>query len=125
MTGVRTCWRRITTPPTANAHSQRIATMTAAPAGAPILASGARVALLARVPAFGRLAPEVLAALSQALLEERAPAGSVVVREGDAADRVYLVAEGRAEVSTEGPQGAVALAVLDPGELFGEIGLLH
>jgi len=48
-----------------------------------------------------------------------------MVAEGEAGDRLYLIAEGRAEVSTAGQGGPVPLAMLGPGELFGEIALLE
>ncbi len=48
-----------------------------------------------------------------------------MVTEGEAGYRLYLIAEGRAEVSTAGQSGPVPLATLGPGELFGEIALLE
>src|SRR4029450_4733367 len=46
---------------------------------------------------------------------------TAVVREGDEGDCVYLVADGRLEVSSNGR----ALDVLETGELFGEMALLR
>ncbi len=84
-----------------------------------------RMALLSGVPAFARLPTPALEALAERLREERHPAGGVVVAEGDAGDRLYLISEGRAEVSAAGRAGPVPLARLGPGELFGEIALLE
>ncbi len=50
-----------------------------------------------------------------------APAGTVVVAEGEAADRFFLIEQGRVEVT----QGGRLLRHQGPGEFFGEIGLLR
>jgi CRP-like cAMP-binding protein/cytochrome P450 len=52
--------------------------------------------------------------------------GDVIIRQGDAADRFYILTEGRVEVRREHGTGEpVVLARLEPGAYFGEIGLLH
>lgn len=84
-----------------------------------------RTALLAGAPAFARLPEETLAALAGRLSEERYPAGSLVVAEGDVGDRLFLIHSGSAEVTVSGRDGPVPLAALGPGELFGEIALLQ
>ena len=58
------------------------------------------------MPAFARLPDEALEELAGLLREERFPAGATVVAEGEAGDRLYLISQGRAEVSAAGPQGA-------------------
>lgn len=80
--------------------------------------------LLAGVPAFAALPASALDALTAKLREEHFAAGAVVLREGEEADRLYILARGRAEVSIAGPAGPTPLATLAPGELFGEIALL-
>ena len=87
--------------------------------------TGQRLALLEGVPAFTRLPEGTLEELAALLGEERYPPGDVVVAEGDEGDRLYLIAEGRAEVSVAGSGEDVPLATLGPGELFGEIALLQ
>src|SRR5690242_3153717 len=83
-----------------------------------------RVCLLAAAPGFGTLPEGALRQVATLIAEERYPAGSVVVTEGEEGDRLYLVVEGWAEVSVASPSGPVPLASLGPGELFGEIALL-
>lgn len=83
-----------------------------------------RVTWLARVPAFAGLPANAVAELAALLDEEHHPAGSTIVKEGEAGDRLYLIVDGRAEVSTATPSGPVPLALLEPGELFGEVALL-
>jgi len=54
------------------------------------------------------------------------PPGSVIVREGDAADRFYIVTKGWVEVSIRHPGGQqIVVARLGPGRYFGEIGILR
>jgi cyclic nucleotide-binding protein/pyridine nucleotide-disulfide oxidoreductase len=49
----------------------------------------------------------------------------VVLREGEPADRFYLVIKGQAEATRRGPDGAeVVVNTIGPGEYFGEMGLL-
>jgi putative peptide zinc metalloprotease protein len=84
-----------------------------------------RLELLAGVPAFSQLPAPVLEDLASRLTEERFRSADRVVVEGDTDDRLYLIVEGRAEVSTTGPSGIIPLATLGPGELFGELSLLE
>ena len=51
--------------------------------------------------------------------------GEVIVAEGDAADRFYLIAEGRRDAGDGQGSDATHLRDLGPGDVFGEIGLLR
>ena len=52
-------------------------------------------------------------------------AGAVVLREGESADKAYVVERGEVEVRRRGANGEdVVLATLGPGEWIGEMGLL-
>jgi CRP-like cAMP-binding protein len=53
-------------------------------------------------------------------------AGGAVVTQGDAGDSLFVVAEGRVDVSVHAPGGGPerSLATLGPGEYFGEMSLL-
>lgn len=63
--------------------------------------------------------------VASCLSEERFDPGDRLVVEGDIGDRLYLLVEGRAEVSITTPAGPVTMATLGPGELFGEMALLN
>lgn len=54
-------------------------------------------------------------------------AGDVVVRQGDPADRFYLVADGGVRVTQTEREGGTEthLRDLEAGDIFGEIGLLR
>lgn len=54
------------------------------------------------------------------------PAGSVIVKEGDVADRFYIVLRGRVDVTLEHPTGQqILVATLGPGKYFGETAMLR
>jgi len=87
-------------------------------------ASLARLALLAGVPA------PTLEAAAARLEEVTVRAGQVVIRQGDPADRFYLIATGTFEVTRRDPGASIAsapahLRTMTSGEVFGEIGLLR
>jgi MFS family permease len=81
----------------------------------------AELALLRAQPLFAPLPGSMLEHLAGSLESVEVGAGEEVVREGDAGDRFYLVAEGELEVTLNGrPAG-----LLQAGDHFGEIALLR
>ena len=79
------------------------------------------IGLLRSLPLFAPLDPVTLEALARSLVPVDAPDGTVVVREGDAGDRFYVIASGAIRVE----RGGATVAVLGRGEGFGEIALLR
>jgi MFS family permease len=77
--------------------------------------------ILASVPIFAPLPGASLEHLAARLVPLRLEAGTVILREGDAGDRFYIVAEGEVEVS----QYDRAVSELGAGDYFGEIALLR
>jgi MFS family permease len=77
--------------------------------------------LLGATPIFAPLPGASLEHLAARLVPLRLEPGAVIVREGDAGDRFYIVAEGEVEVSQDG----VPLTSLREGGYFGEIALLR
>jgi CRP-like cAMP-binding protein len=54
------------------------------------------------------------------------PPGSTIIRQGEVADRFYIITHGTADVLLEHPGGQEILVnQLGPGQYFGEIALLH
>ncbi len=77
--------------------------------------------ILSSVPIFAPLPGGSLEHLASRLVPLRVDAGNVIVREGDAGDRFYIVADGEVEVS----QYDRVVSELGPGGYFGEIALLR
>jgi MFS family permease len=77
--------------------------------------------LLGATPIFAPLPGAALEHLASRLVPLRVDPGTVVVREGDAGDRFYIVVEGTLDVI----QGGAHLTDLEEGGYFGEIALLR
>jgi predicted acylesterase/phospholipase RssA/CRP-like cAMP-binding protein len=81
--------------------------------------------LLRDSPVFGRLDLETRIALRAAFEPRIARRGETVIRQGDAADGLYLVGSGRLQVVLENEDGAqVVVNDVGRGELTGEMALL-
>ncbi len=77
--------------------------------------------VLGSVPIFAPLPGGSLEHLASRLVPMRLEPGTMIVREGDAGDRFYIVAEGEVEVS----QSGAVLSELEAGGYFGEIALIR
>lgn len=80
--------------------------------------------ILAHVWQFRSFSPDTLDALAANATRETAPRGTAVIREGEAGIDAYVVIEGRLEVQIAGKQGPLPIAVLGPGDLFGEVAIV-
>jgi signal transduction histidine kinase len=81
--------------------------------------------LPAGVPFLERLAEEERVALLASAQLEQCPTNTVVCREGDAADALYVIQVGRVAVLKEVGEGrSVHLGYLGPGEILGEMSLV-
>jgi CRP/FNR family transcriptional regulator, cyclic AMP receptor protein len=79
------------------------------------------VEVLSRVPLLSSLRPKELKQLAGTFTQRDFPAGAVVVKQGDERGiGFFVITEGSAEVSADGKH----LAVLGPGDHFGEIALI-
>jgi len=76
--------------------------------------------LLKSVSLFSEIPAEKLSQIAQVAEETQWPAGSVVLREGDAGDALFIVANGSVRVH----KGALNLATLRKGECLGEMAVL-
>jgi len=83
------------------------------------------VDVLANIHLFRGLAPEGLRRIAAIAREESFPRNAVIFREGEVGDKLYLILDGKVRISREVPgMGEEALAVLGPGQMFGEMALL-
>jgi ATP/ADP translocase len=76
--------------------------------------------LLKSVSLFSEIPAEKLSHIAQVAEETHWPAGSVVIREGDAGDALFIVADGSVRVH----KGALNLASLRKGDCLGEMAVL-
>jgi CRP/FNR family cyclic AMP-dependent transcriptional regulator len=84
-----------------------------------------RLAQLAKVGLFSGLKPAALELIAKVATEETHGLGTKIFQHGDAGDKLYLILEGKVRISREVPgMGEEALAVLGPGQMFGEMALL-
>ena len=104
----------------------------AAPAArrSPESLAASRFAGLARLTLFSGVPVPTLEAVATRLAPVTTRAGEVVIRQGDPADRFYLITAGTFDVTRREPgepaDGAPArLRTMTTGEVFGEIGLLR
>jgi CRP-like cAMP-binding protein len=83
------------------------------------------VQTLRGVPLFANLGDAELDRLAMAVRERPYPRHSVIVFEDDPGDALFVVAEGQVKVVLIGEDGReVILAVLGPGDFFGELALI-
>jgi CRP/FNR family cyclic AMP-dependent transcriptional regulator len=84
-----------------------------------------REAQLSRVPFFEGLTREGLALIAEATTEESHATGTKIFQYGDAGDKLFILLDGKVRISREvSGMGEEALAVLGPGEVFGEMSLI-
>jgi CRP/FNR family cyclic AMP-dependent transcriptional regulator len=80
---------------------------------------------LAHVPFFEGLTRDALALIAQVTSEESHATGTKLFQYGDPGDKLFILLEGKVRISREvSGMGEEALAVLGPGEVFGEMSLL-
>lgn len=83
-----------------------------------------RLRLLADLQPFADLDPASLFQLALALQVEEHAAGFPVVTEGQEGNCLYIIVQGKAEVSVISPADPLIVATLTDGEMFGEMALL-
>ena len=80
---------------------------------------------LAKVPFFDGLTREALSLIAQVTTEESHGLGTRIFQYGDPGDKLFIILSGKVRISREvAGMGEEALAVLGPGEVFGEMALL-
>jgi CRP/FNR family cyclic AMP-dependent transcriptional regulator len=77
-----------------------------------------------QAPLFSALDAEAAAALRASMTEKRIPRSGVIFSEGEPGDRMYVILDGKVKLGQTSPDGRESLlAVLGPGEVFGELSL--
>lgn len=82
--------------------------------------------LLESVPIFAGLTGKALDLLTREGADYAFADGEIIFREGEPGDSIFVIASGQVRICRNfGEPGEVELAVLKPGELFGETCLLE
>ncbi|QIK67650.1 Crp/Fnr family transcriptional regulator [Nocardioides sp. HDW12B] len=80
--------------------------------------------VLRQAPLFSALDDEATAALQGSLGTVRLRRGEVLFHEGDTGDKLYVVADGKVKLGRTSSDGREnLLAILGPGQMFGELSL--
>src|SRR5215213_3885387 len=88
--------------------------------------SGEYSAVVHDLPLLKFLPPDAREIVANSFVAASFPFGSTIVREGEEADALYVVVDGRARVLKRGDRGEeLSLNVLRRGDLFGEMALLE
>ena len=75
-------------------------------------------------PLFLALDEEASVALRASMVEMDLARGQIIFSEGDAGDRLYVIVDGKIKLGTSSSDGRESLlAILGPGEMFGELSL--
>jgi CRP-like cAMP-binding protein len=92
----------------------------------PVAEPALRASALATTPLFGEVDPRLLERLIERVTLVELSAGRRVFEKGDPADAMYVIVAGQvAALSRSEPSGELLrLALLGPGDFFGEVGLL-
>ncbi|GEO94838.1 MULTISPECIES: Crp/Fnr family transcriptional regulator [Kocuria] len=80
--------------------------------------------VLRRAPLFASLDDQAFAALTEELTEVDLSRGSTLFHEGDPGDQLYFIVSGKIKLGRTAADGRESLvAIMGPGELFGEMAL--
>ena len=80
--------------------------------------------VLRHAPLFNALDDEAATALRASMAETRLRRGEVLFHEGDAGDKLYVVTDGKVKLGRTSSDGREnLLAILGPGQMFGELSL--
>ncbi|MBW8904156.1 MAG: cyclic nucleotide-binding domain-containing protein [Betaproteobacteria bacterium] len=89
------------------------------------MATTVSTAVLKAVPLFATISEEQLRMLTTMVTRRSASRNTTIMSSGDATDSLYIVLSGRLKVMMSDSEGKeVILAILGPGEFFGEMGLI-
>jgi CRP-like cAMP-binding protein len=80
--------------------------------------------VLRQAPLFSALDDEAATALRSSMAETRLRRGDVLFHEGDSGDKLYIVLDGKVKLGRTSSDGREnLLAILGPGQMFGELSL--
>jgi len=83
-----------------------------------------REQVIFELPLLAKLPPEDLRALATVARVQHHRPGTVIFRQGEPGDALHAILEGAVRIEFAGPAGGTTMAVLGPGECFGELAVL-
>jgi CRP/FNR family transcriptional regulator, cyclic AMP receptor protein len=85
---------------------------------------GVDIDVVRKAPLFSALDDEAARALMDSMTASRLERGDILFREGDRGERLYVIGEGKIKLGLTSNDGREnLLAILGPGEMFGELSL--
>ena len=86
--------------------------------------SAVDIDVVRKAPLFAALDDEAARALMESMASSHLERGDILFREGDQGDRIYVIGEGKIKLGRSSVDGREnLLAILGPGEMFGELSL--
>lgn len=86
--------------------------------------SAGKLWYLKKIDVFAEMSQEDVEAFSDLTHIEDVPAGEPLYFPGDTSDTIFMLKKGRVRISRTNPDGKrITLAILEPGEIFGEMAL--
>jgi CRP/FNR family transcriptional regulator, cyclic AMP receptor protein len=86
--------------------------------------SAVDIDVVRKAPLFAALDDEAARALMESMTSSHLERGDILFREGDRGDRIYVIGEGKIKLGRSSVDGREnLLAILGPGEMFGELSL--
>ena len=79
---------------------------------------------LMQCPVFSTLTPSTLTTTADVMTREQHRAGTVIIRQGDAGDKFYLIGQGSTDVIIDDGGSAYVVNRLGQGDFFGEMALI-
>ncbi len=80
--------------------------------------------LLKDTALFSGLSDDELGAVVNLCVERSFPAGSIVIRQGDVGDEMFIIQDGHIEIVVVGAKPELRVVVLGKGQILGEMSLL-
>lgn len=84
-----------------------------------------RILLMREIPMFSGLSPEDLERIAEVAVEGLFPAGTVICREGEPGDSLFIIVQGKVNVIKQIGDNATVLAVRGEGDFVGEMAILE
>lgn len=84
-----------------------------------------RILLMREIPMFSGLSPEDLERIAEVAVEGLFPSGTVICREGDPGDSLFIIVRGRVNVIKQIEDGQAVIAARGEGDFVGEMAILE